>query len=29
MTNYQFDIKFDDAMFNFAIPKGVEILEME
>jgi len=29
MTNYQFDIKFDDDMFNFAIPKGVEILEME
>ncbi len=29
MTNYRFDIKLDDDMFNFTIPKGVDILEME
>lgn len=29
MTNYQFDAQFDDAMFNFIIPPGVDILEME
>jgi outer membrane lipoprotein carrier protein len=29
MTNYRFDIKLDDDMFNFTIPKGVDILDME
>jgi len=29
MTNYNFDIILDDDMFNFTIPKGVDILEME
>jgi outer membrane lipoprotein carrier protein len=29
MSNYNFDIKYDDDMFNFTIPKGVDILEME
>jgi outer membrane lipoprotein carrier protein len=29
MTNYNFDINLDDDMFYFAIPKGVDILEME
>jgi outer membrane lipoprotein carrier protein len=29
MTNYNFDINLDDNMFYFAIPKGVDILEME
>jgi outer membrane lipoprotein-sorting protein len=29
MTNYNFDINLDDDMFYFAIPKGVDLLEME
>jgi outer membrane lipoprotein carrier protein len=29
MSNYNFDIKYDDDMFNFTIPKGADILEME
>lgn len=29
MTNYQFDVKFKDDLFNFEIPSGVDILEME
>lgn len=29
MTNYQFDQNFDEDLFNFTIPKGVDILEME
>jgi outer membrane lipoprotein carrier protein len=29
MSNYNFDLQYDDGMFNFKIPKGVDILEME
>ncbi len=29
MTDYNFDVEFEDDTFEFAIPKGADILEME